>query len=255
MPPIADTAVCVRSWDWSETSQTLTLMTRAHGLVRCLAKGSKRQTPSAAFSGGVELLSVAEVQLHLRPTAELGLLTRWDLTEVFTRLRHDLAAHRAALYASELVQALCAERDPHPQTFDALIGCLRSIGAGGATLPALAVYQWSALSEAGFEPQLDALVTGVPLPKAPGLLFDPVLGGFTRVADALPVQAPGVDWRVRSTTIEHLRALKRGDSPLTTESATAAERSARFLAAYARHIVQRELRTLALVFPDLATHN
>lgn len=49
MPPVSDDAVCIRHWDWSETSQTVSLFTRGHGLVRALAKGSKR--PKSPYSG------------------------------------------------------------------------------------------------------------------------------------------------------------------------------------------------------------
>ena len=43
MPIIADTAICIRCWDFSETSQTVSLVTREHGVVRGLAKGAKRE--------------------------------------------------------------------------------------------------------------------------------------------------------------------------------------------------------------------
>ncbi|HAC09503.1 MAG TPA: DNA repair protein RecO, partial [Phycisphaerales bacterium] len=53
MPTIRDEAVCVRHWDFSETSQTVSLFLRDHGLVRGLAKGARRERGS--FSGGFDL--------------------------------------------------------------------------------------------------------------------------------------------------------------------------------------------------------
>ena len=56
MSRFKDQAVCIRMIDWSETSQIVALLTREHGVLRGLAKGSKRMSPSAIsrFSGGIE---------------------------------------------------------------------------------------------------------------------------------------------------------------------------------------------------------
>jgi recombinational DNA repair protein (RecF pathway) len=42
VPPIIDQAIVVRLWDFSETSQTVSLFLREHGMLRGLAKGSRR---------------------------------------------------------------------------------------------------------------------------------------------------------------------------------------------------------------------
>ncbi|MHC4990131.1 MAG: DNA repair protein RecO, partial [Planctomycetota bacterium] len=59
MPTIQDQAVCIRHWDFSETSQTVSLLSREHGVIRGLAKGAKRE--KGTFSGGIDLLTVGEV--------------------------------------------------------------------------------------------------------------------------------------------------------------------------------------------------
>jgi len=285
-----DEAVCLRTWDWSETSQTITLYTRAVGMVRCLAKGSKRTTPSAAFSGGVEPLSRGEVTLHLKPTAELALLTRWDLVEVFPRLRRTLSAHHAGLYVAELVQSLAADRDPHPATYDALVEVLRVVGggpsgregeggrrgsvggtesgggAGAALYVALARFQWRVLADAGYSPRMDVMVNGDALPRAAVLLFDPVSGGIVGASSGGGASGAGpgagaagsVDFRIRATTAAYITGLAKGEEPAVDGAVDGAvvERAARFLAVFAEHVVmavaQRPLRTLRAVFPDVA---
>ena len=42
MPTITDNAICIRRWDYSETSQTVSLLLRNHGVIRGLVKGAKR---------------------------------------------------------------------------------------------------------------------------------------------------------------------------------------------------------------------
>ena len=68
MPAIRDEALCIRHWDWSETSQTVSLFTRTHGLVRGLAKGSRREKSN--FSGGIELLTRGQALFILKPAAD-----------------------------------------------------------------------------------------------------------------------------------------------------------------------------------------
>lgn len=256
MPPQQDQAVCVRLWDWSETSQTLSLFTRQNGLVRAIAKGSKRANAAPTFSGGVELLTRAEATLHIKPAADLALLTAWDLEEVFPRLRKSLEHQHAALLCAEVLQALVADRDPHPDLFDSLLTVLRALGtnADAVTLgppspvaPALATFLWELLTNLGYQPVIDRLVPcGAPLPdSAAALQFDPALGGFS--GDAAETGGDPA-WRVRRATVDALRSLESpADHPAPVEALT---RAARFLATYARFVGGTDLRTLPLVFPD-----
>ena len=59
MGTMHDQGVCIRQWDFSETSQTVSLFGRSLGVVRGLAKGARRER--GAFDGGVDLLSRGEL--------------------------------------------------------------------------------------------------------------------------------------------------------------------------------------------------
>ncbi len=50
-----DFAICIRAADFSETSQIVTLFTRATGKIKAIAKGSKR--PKSKFDGPIEIFS------------------------------------------------------------------------------------------------------------------------------------------------------------------------------------------------------
>ncbi len=256
----ADQALCLRAWDWSETSQTAALFTRDHGLLRVLAKGSKR--PKSAFSGGLEPLTAAHIQFHLKPTSELALLTRWDLAETFPALRADLPSHYAGLYLADLLLHVAAAHDPHPGLFDALLTTLRRLAPGRPPAGALVLGQWAVLVEGGYRPELDAsVVTGEALEGLPGYLFDPFRGGLAGPADTAPARgADGVDWRLRGSTVEALRTLARapGSGPEADQADRLAgvpddvlERAARFLAVYLRHVLGQELPSYRWAFPDV----
>ena len=102
MPPVHDIALCIRHWDWSETSQTVSLFTRTHGLIRGIAKGSKREKSN--FSGGIELLTRGQALFILKPAADLANLTAWDLQETFPAIRRNLSSFYSAMYMADLLQ-------------------------------------------------------------------------------------------------------------------------------------------------------
>lgn len=275
MPPVLDDAVCIRHWDWSETSQTVTLLTRMHGVVRGLAKGSKR--PKGPFSGGIELLSRGAAGLILRPSSELALISEWDLSQSFPALRESLAAYHAALYFADLTQQFVHDHDAHPALFDGLVLALNLLRSDEPVWRAVVGFQWTLLREAGFRPELFLDVrTGEaldhPEPTEPGetpspadahpagdrtatYLFDPEGGGLagpeTAARAARSTGAPAGVWKVRASTIDFLRALAQstpGDVLPPPTDPQSVERAARLLGSYVRHILGRQPPTHESLF-------
>ncbi|MCK4873167.1 MAG: DNA repair protein RecO [Phycisphaerales bacterium] len=243
MPTIHDQAICIKRHDWSETSQTVTLLTREHGLLRGIAKGAKRET--GRFSGGIELLTRGEVGAADRRDRELLTLTEWDLQEIFWALRTDLSAHRIGLYLADVAQHVLALRDPHPALYDQLLAGLRVLGRPDASpwdrSLALMRCQLSALCETGYEPMLGSEEDGPePTDGADGgfLAFNPLAGSV--VTDTGEADR----WRVRASTIRTLRQAD-ADNPGELPSL---DRANRLLAAYLRSVLDRELPTMRLLF-------
>jgi len=244
MPTISDTAVCIRRWDFSETSQTVSLLTREHGVVRGLAKGAKRET--GVFSGGFDVLTRGHVVAILKPGRDLATLTEWHLQETYRVLRKRLEANRAGLYMADLVHHMVTVQDPHPDLFDALAAALGGLAEPGETGSVLLRFQWAVLHETGYRPELGRDVeTGAALPAgAATLAFSPRLGGV--VADE-----EGPDrWRVRRTTIDLLRRMAEGELAQGPDAASV-DRANRLLASYCREIVGRDLPTMRWAFSDL----
>lgn len=236
---IHDEAVCIRYWDWSETSQAVALFTRGHGLVRALAKGSRR--PKAPYSGGVEMLTRGEAGLIVRPGTELALLTEWDLRETYPALRRSLPAFNAGMYFADLVQRFVHDHDAHTVLFDALAASLAELGSDGkaAMLDAVVRFQWAVLREAGFRPLLGGAGADAEGPESEVLVFDPEHGGVRSSAGG---RAPMAGWKVRRGTIELLRRVAgaggngAGDGP----DAETLLRAARLLGAYVAHVLGEE---------------
>jgi DNA repair protein RecO (recombination protein O) len=244
MPTLTDNAICIRRWDFSETSQTVSLFLRGHGIVRGVVKGAKRAR--GGFEGGIDLLTLGQVVAIVKPARDLATVTQWRLLDSFRALREHLGANRAGLYMADLVHHMLTEHDPHPALFDALRSSLEGLGDVGRIDVALLGFEWTVLRETGFRPELDRdAETGRALPPEAATL------GFSAAAGGVVADTGGPDrWRVRRETIELLRAMAAGRR---TPDADAAHprRAARLLAAYIREVLGSEPKSMRWAFPDL----
>jgi DNA repair protein RecO (recombination protein O) len=152
-----DTDICIRATDFSETSQILTLFTRANGKIGAIAKGSKR--PKSAFDGPVELFSHGKIVFSDSNKEKLATLTEFEQQPGFTDLAGNLFALNCASFAAELVNSLTDDYDPHPELFDSFLQFLQNINDSRLTsheLALLILFQLSLLKEIGLQPILNA---------------------------------------------------------------------------------------------------
>ena len=94
--PTTDQAVCIRTSDYSETSQVVVLLTRQGGVVRLLAKGSKR--PKSSSGGRVDLFAEGQ-----------GVVTEGYLRDGTFTATEVLAKHDENYIPREVVDALKAQ--------------------------------------------------------------------------------------------------------------------------------------------------
>ncbi|CAN5727349.1 hypothetical protein BH11PLA1_BH11PLA1_05560 [soil metagenome] len=238
-----DSALCIRHWEWSESSQVVALFTRTRGVVRALAKGSRR--PNHPFSGGVELLTLGDAGLIIKPDLELAQLTEWDLRDPLAHFRDDLRLFNAGMFIADLIRHVVIDAEPHAALFDHTVAALRALAGGPRLIPGVLLrLQWTALVEAGYEPRFDPLHgAGVPVGAAAEFHFDPAEGGMV-------VGATPSSWRMTRQTLGLLRTLKTlAPDQRSTASAPAVARAAAFLAAYLGWVLGRPIPTAALVLP------
>lgn len=243
MPSLTDEAVCIRHWDFSETSQTVSLFSRQHGVLRGLAKGAKRA--GGRFSGGIDLLTRGQFVAIVKGGRELATLTDWTLLRAYRSLRNDLEANRSAYYLADLTGRILAPSDPHPRLHDALVTGLEALETAGTAAAVVLRFQWIALEESGQQPTLD-------LPEAGGttVSFLPGEARFTSRGET-------GSWKVRRSTVELLAGLASDPSIASIARLAAADpktvrRANRFLAAYLRESLQAEPYTMQVLFADLA---
>lgn len=143
----------LRCWDFSETSQTVSLLTPGRGLLRGLAKGARR--PKARFSGGFEPITRGQVLFFTKASTELATLTEWDLQEIYHHTRRELRAHLAALYFADVTHHGLSPEDPHPAVFLGLDAALHALADPGRVDAAALLFQLVFLIHTGYEPRLE----------------------------------------------------------------------------------------------------
>lgn len=152
-----DIAICIRTTDYSETSQIVTLFTRTTGKISTIAKGSKR--PKSAFDGPLEVFSCGEIVFSDSSREKLATLTEFQQIQSFTCRTDNLFALNCCLFGAELVNALTHDYDPHPELFDAFLQFLQDANEHQEhreVLTLLILFQLILLREIGLMPILNA---------------------------------------------------------------------------------------------------
>ena len=106
----------MRTVDYSETSQVVTLFTKDSGKIAAIAKGAKR--PRSPFEGPIEVFSFGDIVYALSRTGKLATLTEFEQRPVFRPLRTKLSALNCALFAAELLDAFIRQEDTHSELFE-----------------------------------------------------------------------------------------------------------------------------------------
>lgn len=159
-----DQAVCIRTVDYSETSQVVTFFARNTGKLPVIAKGAKRiRNP---FGGPIELFSYGNIAFSDSTRDKLATLVEFEPLEEIagsSAIAQDLFVLNCCLFAAELVNSLTKDYDPHPGLFDMLIVFLQQAGnqkesSRGRLLVRLILFQLGLLKEIGLSPVFDYCV-------------------------------------------------------------------------------------------------
>jgi DNA repair protein RecO (recombination protein O) len=243
-------AVVLRTYDFSESSQTAELFTRRHGKVRVIAKGIKKK--SRAFEGALDLLDLGEAAwLERRNRQGLCILTEWRRMESFAGLRADLDAYYAGLYLAELTDGLTEDFDPHPALFDGLVAALRRLGGAGSAAAVLTC-QLLLLREVGLAPVLDECVHcgRAAAPRAPTYFGADSGGLICRDCEPHVVDKR----RITPAALAALRAFSRPGAEPAAPAEPVLRELSRTLRDYFSYHLGHEPRTARFAAPRARSH-
>ena len=147
-----DKGICIRTTDYSESSQILTFFTAQTGKLNVIAKGAKR--PKSSFGGPVELFSAGDMVFSLKDGEKLGTLTEFNPTFFGSGLRKKILLLNCALFACELLNLFTKELDAHLAVFDEAVSFLQRLekGPDDKSLPFLILLEFKLLTETGSQP-------------------------------------------------------------------------------------------------------
>ena len=160
MPLYHDRGVVLRTHKLGEADRIVTLLTRAHGKVRAVAKGVRKT--KSRFGGRLE--PPRHIDLLLYEGRELDIVSQAETIDHFRTVRDDLDRLGRAVTMLEAADQLSMERQPNAPLYGMLVGALRALAAQDAPL-VVAGFFLKVLALEGFGPQVEACaVCGSPGP-------------------------------------------------------------------------------------------
>lgn len=147
-------AVVLRSIDYGETSQIVTLFTQEKGKLGVMAKGARR--PKSSFGATLQPMAYTQVVFYHKPSRTLQTLSESSHVQSFHRLREKLPTITVGLRIVELVDALMEEEDPQPAAFALVVRALHRLNIAEARVSNLWPYVQLQLAQIlGMAPAVD----------------------------------------------------------------------------------------------------
>lgn len=240
MPVYRDEAIVLRAQKLGEADRIVTLLTREHGRVRCVARGVRKTTSRI----GARLEPFGRVDVQLYEGRSLDTVTQVESIESHgARITGDYGRYTAGTAMLETAERLTPEeREPALPHYALLVAGLRSLVSGehdaGLILDA---YLLRSLAIAGWSPSFgDCARCGA---AGPHRAFSVVAGGVVCSSCRPPGSAAPSE-----STVELLGALLSGDWQVADSSEARDRREASGLvAAFLQWHLERGLRSLPLV--------
>ena len=115
-------AVVLRSFDYSETSRIVRLLTRQHGVIGVLARGARR--PTSAFGSALQPMAYVQAVYYYRAGRGLQTLKEASHAARFKRLPADVGRVTVGLRIVEVARILLEEGEAHPLALDLTVRAL-----------------------------------------------------------------------------------------------------------------------------------
>ncbi|MCA1839119.1 MAG: DNA repair protein RecO [Actinomycetota bacterium] len=228
-----DEAIVLRTMRLGEADRIVTLIGRANGKIRAVAKGVRKT--KSRFGGRLEPFSQVSLVLW-RGKSGLDTINQVEVVDPYRGIREDLDKFALGEVMLEVVDRVVQEREQAPRTASVLIEGLQGLRAGGSSL-VLACFLMRISAIAGFGASLDRCAECGAAPA----WFSPEQGG------AVCPRCRSTDSEeVGTGVLELLSDIVREGPWVQTdpEVAATAMRLSRF---YAEYHLERRLRSAAAV--------
>ena len=146
-------AIVLKSVNYGETSQVVTLFTRASGTVAVMAKGAR--SPRSKFGSALQVLSHIQVVYYFKPTREVHTLSEASHVTRFPDIYRDFDRMSIAARIVEGLGTLFRRPEPDASLFDAILGVLDRLNSSDGHWQNLLPYvQLRMCASLGFMPMM-----------------------------------------------------------------------------------------------------
>jgi DNA repair protein RecO (recombination protein O) len=151
-------AINLKSYNLSESDKIIVMYSREHGLIRCVAKGSRK--PASKIGGMMDLLIANK--LMLAKGKNLDIVCQAEGVDAFKHIRKDINKLTYAMYCAELVSNFGMENDTNSsKIYDLLFETFKNTGlaANNAEIIWTVVkFQLKLMEYLGYAVELDTCV-------------------------------------------------------------------------------------------------
>jgi DNA repair protein RecO (recombination protein O) len=234
-------AVILKRMDLGEADRIVTLFSRDVGKIRAVAKGVRRTTSRSA--GHLEPFTLSDVMFAVG--RELDVISQADTLESFRAVREDLVLTTHAYYLAEMVDMLTEDRLENRAVFEALVDGLHDLAGTPDCRLVLVIFHVRLLEALGYRPELRECVTC-------RATIEPERNHFSALAGGVlcPTCGPreATARAIGTSALKLLRYVQQTDGQRSVSVPASISREAEaLLRDYAEHIVERRLRSPALI--------
>jgi len=235
-------AVIIRRSAFGESDRLLTIYTPL-GKRRVVAKGARKTI--SRLAGHIELFTHAQLMLAVGRT--LDIVTQSQIVHDYPQLRMDLERIGAASYAAEVIDRLTEEGDENPQAFRLLIATLGALDTTIRIDLVLRWYELHLLESLGFRPQLsDCVICHTALTEEADHFSSS--GGGVLCSRCAPTDPTAITMSLGAfKLLRYLQAQPVEAIDRLNLSMPLREEAERMLRVYVRHILERDLKSVAFL--------
>ena len=232
-------AVVLKRTDLGEADRIITLFSREVGKVRAVAKGVRRGTSRSAG----HLAPFTLIDLMFAVGRELDIVSHADTLEAFREVREDLNLTTHAYYLAEVVDLLTEDRQENRPVFDTLVDGLRNLSSIADARLVLVLCHLRLLDALGYRPELRECVGCRAGIQPDRNHFSAIVGGVLCPACG---PAESTARAIGTSALKLLRFVQPTRQAVNAPPHVTREAEA-LLRDYAEHIVERRLRSPALI--------
>ncbi len=240
MPAEKAEAIVLRTYNLTESSKIVVMLTSLKGKVRAVAKGVRRT--KSKFGSALEPITHIEAELYFKENRDLQTLSQAVTHESFPSVRADLERLGLASVMCELMESFVQENEESSRPFVLLLISLKALESMSKNYNSLLIFYYlKALEISGLLPELGRCVS------CGGELKDHVhldAGSGGAVCSGC---SAGMGERVKEGSVKIMRRLMSTDWQMlerTRVPSSSADEILHALNAYVCHHTGRELRSV-----------